>query len=61
MHFVGMLFVYYFTHWMRSEFELGDLSSSLVATGLAGMASFIISLTWVFQSSDATLRAQTRR
>jgi putative flippase GtrA len=61
LHFFGMLFVYYFTQWIQLSFDLGSMSSSLVATGLAGLASFIVSLTWVFRSPDTPLGAETRK
>ena len=52
LHFCGLLFVYYLTRWMESHFLLGNMGASLVATGIAGLVSFVISLTWIFQTQN---------
>jgi putative flippase GtrA len=48
LHVVGMIFVYSATQWMEAVWRVGAVGASLSATALAGLASFIISLTWVF-------------
>jgi hypothetical protein len=47
-HVFGMIFVYTATQWMEAVWRIGAVGASLSATALAGLASFIISLTWVF-------------
>jgi putative flippase GtrA len=51
LHVVGMIFVYSATQWMEAVWRIGAVGASLSATALAGLASFIISLTWVFAES----------
>ncbi|MGD9923122.1 MAG: GtrA family protein [Pseudorhodoplanes sp.] len=58
LHCAGMLIVYFLTLWLTPFFSLGSLGPSAISTGLAGIASFIISLTWVF-SEKPDLAAQT--
>jgi putative flippase GtrA len=48
LHVFGMIFVYSATQWMEAVWRIGAVGASLSATALAGLASFIISLTWVF-------------
>lgn len=49
LQIIAGIFVYFSISWLQRNFELGQVSSSLTATGLAGIASFIASLTWVFR------------
>ena len=44
----AMLFVYSATPLLRPVVGSGSLGASLVTTGLAGVASFFVLLTWVF-------------
>lgn len=48
VHVLGMIFVYFVTQWMEAVWRIGAVGASLSATALAGLVSFIISLTWVF-------------
>lgn len=52
LHMLGMGFVYSMMQWMQSTWQIGATAASLSATALAGFASFIISLTWVFAEPD---------
>jgi len=49
----GVTFVYYVTLWLRPHFALGSVSLPLIVTAIAGFASFVISLTWVFEPRSA--------
>jgi putative flippase GtrA len=48
LHVFGMIFVYSATQWMEAVWRIGAVGASFSATALAGLASFVISLTWVF-------------
>lgn len=51
LHLGGMVAVYFLTLWLKPLNDLGRFGPSLIATLLAGLASFCISLTWVFAPS----------
>ncbi len=52
MHVGGMIFVYLMTVYLSPLFAAGSFGPSLITTALAGMVSFVISLSWVFRESS---------
>ncbi|MEP9386212.1 GtrA family protein [Mesorhizobium sp. KR9-304] len=48
LHSFAMIFVYFTTQRMETVYGFGPFAASLSATAIAGIVSFVISLTWVF-------------